>query len=164
MSRWDPWRELFLMPREISQLFNDDLGGAGSSAGTPTVYLPLDIRQTDSEFILEASVPGFAPEQIDVVAEQGTLTIRGERRMETEEQGRYLRRERRQSSFLRQLSLPSEVNESEITAHFENGILRVRIPRVTAPAPTRIKVEVGAGAAALEAAPPSAVESSSQPA
>ncbi|MGC1184842.1 MAG: Hsp20/alpha crystallin family protein [Candidatus Dormiibacterota bacterium] len=150
MTRWDPWRELFVVPLEMTQFFNPGLAFTGAREQAPTTYLPLDVRQTDSEFVLEASVPGFAAEDIEVVAEKGTLTIRGERKSDEELAGRYLRRERRQSSFVRQLTLPAEVRESEITARFVNGVLTVRVPRVEAPAPTRIKVEAGAEAPALE--------------
>lgn len=146
MTRWDPWRDLFVVPREMTQF----LSGVAAKDAAPTTYLPLDVRQTDTEFVLEASVPGFKPEDIEVVAEQGTLTIRGERKVEEQVEGRYLRRERRQFSFVRQLSLPTDVRDSEISASFVNGVLTIRLPRVEAPAPTRIKVEVGASAPAIE--------------
>ncbi|MGH7759438.1 MAG: Hsp20/alpha crystallin family protein, partial [Candidatus Dormibacteria bacterium] len=76
MTRWDPWRDLFAVTREANQLWNHGLyQGAGDSA--PAVYLPLDIRQTDREYLVEASAPGFTPEQVEVVADGGVLTIRG---------------------------------------------------------------------------------------
>jgi HSP20 family protein len=151
MTRWDPWRDLLVVPRDLTQLFSPELSGASARETAPTANLPLDIRQTDTEFVLEASVPGFKPEDIEVVAEQGNLTIHGERKVEGQVEGRYLRRERRQLSFARQLSLPTDVREGAITASFVNGVLTVRVPRVAAPAPTRIKVEIGAPASAIAA-------------
>jgi HSP20 family protein len=151
MTNWDPWRDLFGFPREVSQLWNGPASGIGASNSAPALYLPLDIRQTEKEFILEASVPGFSPDGIEVVAEHGILTIRGERKVEAETEGRYLRRERRQLSFFRQISLPQDVSENEISANFVNGVLTVRVPRVETPAPRRVKIEVGSNPATLEA-------------
>ncbi|MGH7643416.1 MAG: Hsp20/alpha crystallin family protein [Candidatus Dormibacteria bacterium] len=118
----------------------------------PAVHLPVDIRQTDTEYILEASVPGFTPEGIEVVSENGVLTIRGRRKVGGEPEVRYLRQERRQFSFFRQVLLPQEVREAEIRAHFVDGVLSVRIPRVETAAPRRVKIEVGSPPAALETA------------
>ena len=151
MTRWDPWRDLLVVPREMTQFFNTGLASTSAREQVPTAYLPLDIRQTESAFVLEASVPGFQAEDLEVVVEKGTLTIRGERKTEEEVDGRYLRRERRQSSLVRQLTLPAEVREGEITASFVNGVLTVRVPRFEAPAPTRIKIEAGADAPVLDA-------------
>lgn len=151
MINWDPWRDLFGLPREMSQWLNEQTTALSTGETAPSVYLPLDIRQTDGEFILEASVAGFDPKDIQVVAEQGVLTIRGEHKSETQQEGRYLRRERRQVSFFRQISLPQEVHEDDIRASFENGVLTVRIPRAEVPAPRRVNIEVNSGAKTLEA-------------
>lgn len=159
MTGWDPWRDLFVASREIDQVISHGGSGGLGSQTAPAVYLPLDIRQTKDEFVLEASVAGFTPDEIEVVSDHGTLTIRGARKVETHSEGRYLRRERRQLSFFRQISLPAEVRESEISATFLNGVLSVRVPRVGAPAPIRIKVEAGSATPALDDAAPALAES-----
>jgi HSP20 family protein len=150
MARWDPWSDLFNLQNEMTRWANEAFGTApGLTAGgdgrrlsgtAPTTYLPLDIRQKDGEFLIEASVPGFKPEEVEITADQGVLTIRGERKIEREEQGTYLRRERGMYSVVRQLTLPADVKEDEISAAFKDGVLTVRIPRVAAPTPRRIPV------------------------
>lgn len=161
MARWDPWSDLFNMQSEMTRWVNEAFGtGPYLTAGTPagarnlaaaaqTVYLPLDIKQTDKEFVIEASVPGFGPEEVEITADQGVLTIRGERKLETQsdDKSTYLRRERAAYSFVRQLTLPSDVRESEISASFLNGVLTLHLPRVEAPAPRRIAVTAGPAAA-----------------
>ena len=142
MTGWEAWRELLFASPEITPYRSDGWNTTELRGTAPAVYLPLDVRQTEKEFVLEASVPGFNPEEIEVVSDQGTLTIRGERKVEALPEGRYLRRERRQLSFFRQLKLPTEVRAGEISARFVNGVLTIRIPRVEAPAPTRVKIEV----------------------
>jgi HSP20 family protein len=138
MVRWDPWSDVFNLHSDVSRLMNDTRGGGVHSG---TAALPVDIRQTDGEFLVEASVPGFAPEEVEVTLDRGVLTIRGEHRTESETEGRYLRRERSQHSFFRQLSLPKEVRADGITASFGNGVLTVRVPRIEAPAPRRIQID-----------------------
>lgn len=150
MARWDPWSDLFNLQNEMSRWVNEVFGGSpvlGPSMGrittgvSPMAHLPLDIRQTDKEFLVEASVPGFTPEEVEVTADQGILTLRGEHKVdESEKEGTYLRRERGEYSFLRQLTLPADVKEGEITATFANGVLKVHLPRIEAVPPRRIQV------------------------
>jgi HSP20 family protein len=159
MARWDPWSDLFNLQNEMSRWVNEAFGsgqmvtpvGVGTRSLTttaPTAYLPLDIRQKDNEFVIEASVPGFKPEEVEITADQGVLTIRGERKVEhsEENEGTYLRRERANYSVIRQLTLPNDVKEDEIRATFTNGVLTVTIPREAAPAPRRIPVSSGEAA------------------
>ncbi|NNM97572.1 MAG: Hsp20/alpha crystallin family protein [Candidatus Dormibacteraeota bacterium] len=160
MARWDPWSDLFNMQNEMNRWVSEAFGSGpylttttpvGSrnlAAAAQTVYLPLDIKQTDKEFVIEASVPGFTPEEVEVTADQGVLTIRGERKLESDSdvKSTYLRRERAVYSFVRQLTLPVDVKESEISAGFLNGVLTLHLPRVEAPAPRRIAVTAGPAA------------------
>lgn len=108
--------------------------------------LPVDIRQTENEFLIEASVPGFTPDQVEVTFDDGVLTIRGQRSEQREEKdGQYVRRERRQASVYRQIALPAEVRADEIAAGFENGVLRITVPRAQKAQPKRIPVTAPSG-------------------
>ena len=153
MTGWDPSRDWVTLPREMTHLLNEVSTRTGARGIAPAVFLPLVIRQIATELALEASIPGFSPEEIEVVSEHGVLPIRGERKVEAQPESCYLRRERRQLSFCRQFALPQEVREREITAGFVNGVLSIRVPRVEAPATARIKVEMGSTAPAPEVAP-----------
>ena len=138
LTRWNPWSELFSLQDQMDQLFN-----AGRAADAPS-RLAIDIRQTAEAFTIEASVPGFAPEDVEVTVDQGVLTIKGTRKQESEDRrDGWIRRERRQSSVFRQLGLPAEVRESEISATFANGVLTVTVPRTQKAEPKRIAVSAG---------------------
>lgn len=155
MTGWDPWSDMFNLEGELTRFVNESYGIGPAVAygrGAGPSLLPLDIRQTEGEFVLEASVPGFTPEEVEVTWDEGILTIRGERKTETAYEGRYLRRERRQQSFWRQLTLPHEVKYDQINAVFTNGVLTIRIPRVAALAPKKIPVAISASKPLLEAA------------
>ena len=142
LTRWNPWGELFSLHDQMDQLFNEAFGRTlMPSRSTETAHLPLDIRQTDEAFFIEASVPGFRPEDVEVTLDENVLTIRGTRSFESEDgKGGYVRRERSVSSVYRQVGLPAEVRAEEITASFENGVLTVTVPRAQRAQPKRIPV------------------------
>lgn len=151
VTRWNPWGELFSLHDQMDQLFNEAFGGFSgprrNGGGEKTLTLPIDIRQTDEAYVLEASVPGFKPEDVEVTLDQNVLTIQGTQRQETEEQkGGWVRRERRTGSFHRQVVLPAEVRADEISASFEHGVLTVTVPRAQRAQPKRIPVAPGAPA------------------
>jgi HSP20 family protein len=125
-----------------------------------TFRAPLDVQRTEGGYRLQAALPGFKPEDVDVTLEQGTLTITA-RRSEDEEtrQGRYLRREVFSGSYRRRLALPAEVTAEDITATLENGVLTVDVKH--APESRAVKIPV-APAALPEPAQP--VEQTEQPA
>lgn len=143
LVRWNPWSDLFSLHDQMDQLFGQVFGDQAAPRTGATEYsnLPVDIRQTDDAFLIEASVPGFTPEQVEVTFEDGVLTIRGERSNETEtSQKGYVRRERRMSSVFRQIGLPADVRSDDISATFENGVLTVTVPRMEKAQPKRIPV------------------------
>ncbi len=149
MSRWDPWTDLFTIQNEVERLLNGGWSGGASAAAVAgsrpqAVSLPLDIRQTDQAFVIEASVPGFRPEQVEITVEQGILTIQGQRPQEEPKDGVYLRRERGLQAFFRQLTLPGDVREEGIAARFEHGVLTVTVPRAESAQPRRIQVQSSA--------------------
>ncbi|MHB8719101.1 MAG: Hsp20/alpha crystallin family protein [Candidatus Dormibacteria bacterium] len=148
LVRWNPWGDLFSLQSQMDQLFQAMSGNAETAPGETDRYnLPVDIRQTDEAFIIEASVPGFAPEDVEVTVESNVLTIKGTHRTESESNaGGYVRRERRTGSMYRQIALPAEVRSEDITASFTNGVLAVTVPRVQKAAPKRIPVSAGSSA------------------
>jgi HSP20 family protein len=120
------------------------------TASVPSAGLPLDIRQTDDAYVIEASVPGFAPEQVQVTVDRNWLVIHADRNQESEStEGGYVRRERRSASMHRRLALPEEVDVERISASFSNGELAITVPRSARPEPRRVPVVAADGAAAL---------------
>ena len=113
----------------------------GTSAWIP----PVDVRESDSELALVFEIPGVSPDQIDVTTDNGVLTVRGEKREERKEgnEQQYHLVERVYGSFSRSFQLPKNLDESKIDAHFENGVLTVRIPKAALPQPKKIQVKAG---------------------
>jgi HSP20 family protein len=113
-------------------------------ATTSLSPLPLDIRQTDDAYVIEASVPGFSPEQVQVTVDQNWLVIHADRTQEAEAtEGGWLRRERRSASVHRRLALPEEADVEHISASFVNGELAITVPRSPKAQPRRVPVTAG---------------------
>ena len=147
LVRWNPWSDLFSLHNQMDQIFHANSPDAESRERTEQFTLPVDIRQSDDAFVIEASVPGFAPDDVEVTFENGVLSIKGTHREETERSDNgYVRRERRIGSVYRQIGLPAEVRADEISASFHNGVLTVSVPRAQKAQPKRIPVTAGAPA------------------
>ena len=90
---------------------------------------------------VEASLPGFKPEDVEVTVENGTLSIQARSEAETREgQGESLVTEIRRGSVSRTISLPAGLEPDKATATFEHGILKLRIPKAEAVKPRQIRI------------------------
>jgi HSP20 family protein len=135
---------LFSLRREMDRLFDDTFGRAasGASAWNPAV----DVREEQDAFVFDLELPGIAPEAVEVTADNGVLSVSGEKRSGSErDESRWHIVERTQGSFRRTFQLPQNVNEEDIDANFENGVLTVRVPKAEVPKPKRIAVRANAG-------------------
>ena len=104
-----------------------------------TVMPSVDIYEDGNEIVLKADLPGIDKKDLDVNIGDSFLTVSGERKKEeTVEKGNYHRYERSHGSFFRRFELPSDIDTEKIKAHFENGVLEVRLPK-SAEAKSRTK-------------------------
>lgn len=130
----------FGLRREIDRLFEDTFGrGNEMTSWTPAV----DIRESDKELSLEVELPGIRPEEVEITAENGVLTVRGEKRNERkegDEDSRYHMVERSYGSFIRSFQLPKGLDETKIEADYNDGILSVHIPKTALPQPRKIQI------------------------
>jgi len=131
---------IFGLRREIDRLFEDTFGREGGTF-TPAV----DIKENEQEIHLEVELPGLKPENVEVIAENGVLTIRGEKQSERKEgeDTRYQVIERTYGTFVRTFQLPQGVDEDQIKGEFQNGVLTVTIPKAALPQPKRIQISGG---------------------
>ncbi|HSE65989.1 MAG TPA: Hsp20/alpha crystallin family protein [Gemmatimonadales bacterium] len=131
----------FALRRQIDRLLEDTLGHGRAGQGD---WVPaVDICETEGELTFSVELAGVRPEDVEVTAEEGILTIHGARTAERSEgeDERYHLVERSYGSFLRRFQLPQGVDADKIEADVKEGVLRVRIPRMALPAPKRIQVK-----------------------
>lgn len=128
---------IFGLRREIDRLFEDTFARDGNSF-TPAV----DIKENDKGIRLELELAGLKPDDVEISAENGVLSIRGEKRAERKEgdETRYQVVERTYGTFMRTFQLPQGVDEDQIKAEFENGVLTIHIPKAALPQPKRIQI------------------------
>ena len=114
--------------------------GGGEGRGGPSI----DVYEEGDDLVVEAHLAGFKPEDLDVRAERGVLTIGGGTESEAERAGRnYLLRERRTGRFSRSLQLPAAYEADPSEATFEQGLLRLVFPKAEEAKPRRIQVSGG---------------------
>ncbi len=104
--------------------------------------IDLDLYQTDNDVVVEASIPGIDPDDINISVAGEVLTIKGEVKNETESKNAdYHIKERRYGSFSRSISLPTQVVADKANAEFKNGILKLTLPKAEEVKPKTITVK-----------------------
>jgi HSP20 family protein len=142
IERWDPFREAISLRDAMNALLQDSFvrPGAGPAHGGATA-LPLDVRETENEFVIQASLPGVKPDDVQITVHGETVTIRGETKSEADKKGeQWHLRERRLGAFQRSLALTSPVDSEKAQAHFEHGVLTLTLPKSEAAKPRQIKI------------------------
>ena len=106
----------------------------------------LEVNETDKAWTVSAELPGLDEKDVQVSLENQVLTISGEKKSETTDRsGAYYRSERSYGAFHRQIALPEQVDEEQISAAFKNGVLTVTLPRQQAALPAAKKINIKRG-------------------
>lgn len=137
--RWtDPFQEFAQLQNSINRVFSDH----ARQAWVP----PVDIFQNgNKEVVLKAELPDMNREDIDITVENGTLTLKGEKKFSAEaKEEQFHRIERRYGAFTRAFSLPETVDAAKVAADYKNGVLTITLPLREEAKPRQIKVEVAA--------------------
>lgn len=133
---------------QINSIFDDafrgglpDVFGAGAEGG---LFRPnLDIRESDKDYTVTLEMPGVSKDDVDVEVRGDALIVRGEKKNEeSHEEGQYQYTERSYGSFQRALTLPEDADSENIQAKFDNGVLKITLPRREVGGGERQKVEV----------------------
>jgi HSP20 family protein len=105
----------------------------------------VDIKENDNEIRLDLELPGLKPEDVEITAENGMLTVRGEKQVERKEgdESRFQIVERAYGTFMRTFQLPQGIDADQIKAEFNNGVLSLHIPKAALPQPKRIEISAG---------------------
>ncbi len=149
MVRWDPFREFAQLQEQLNRAFSSaysrgasDEGLMASGAWMP----PVDIYQNgDHELVLKAELPDMKREDIEITVDNGTLTIKGEKKLDADvKEEQFHRIERRYGTFSRSFSLPPMVDPGKVGAEYKNGVLTVKLPLREEAKPRQIKVDVAA--------------------
>jgi len=147
LKRWNQLRELEALQHGLSSLFGrpPTLGAEGQEEqiAVPEWAPLVDISEDDQEYLIKAELPDVKREDVKVTAEEGTLTIMGERKFAKEEKGKkYHRVERAYGSFGRSFSLPDDASPAKVSAEFKDGLLTVHLVKTEKAKPQQVEVKV----------------------
>ena len=140
LVRWDPTRELASMEVDRLNRMFSDLWSEGLGRGWMP---PVDIYETEGhELVLKAELPDMKREDIDITFENSVLTLKGERKLDSEvSRDRFQRVERHHGSFSRSFTLPATVDATRIKAAYKDGVLTIRLPQRDEVKPKQIAIE-----------------------
>lgn len=131
LERWRP--SLDIVPWRYFRMPSD-----GERGWTPA----LDVFEKRGNFIIKAELPGIREEDIDLSIAGDTLTIKGEKKSENEiDEDDYYHVERLYGSFMRSISLPSNIDTDKIEAKYEDGVLEISLPKTAGIKPKKVKIE-----------------------
>ncbi len=140
--RYTPFADFENFPSGL-KLFQDSVNRFLTEPNGRPWVPAVDIQETENELIVKADVPDVEMKDIDVRMENGTLTIRGERKFEAKKnEGGWHRVERSYGTFERAFALPETVDPEAVKADYKNGVLTVTLPKKEVAKPRQIKVQV----------------------
>ncbi len=149
LTRWNPLREMEEMQRRMASLLDwSPLRRSSLTTQDENITVPewaplVDIAEDNKEYLIKVELPEVNKEDVKVTVERGTLTISGERKAESEENGRkFHRMERFYGRFERNFAVPDDADAGNVKAEFKDGVLSVHLAKHEAAKPKQIEVKV----------------------
>ncbi len=149
ITRWSPvtltpMRDVFSIQDEVNRLFDSFFTRAPLRGDLAPVFTPaVDIEETGDEFVLRVDLPGMSQKDVKVSLMGDTLTIRGERKQESDRKdGNMHRIERVYGSFERSFQLGTPVRGDKVKAQYHEGVLEIHVPKAEEAKPREIDVQV----------------------
>ncbi|HYH25139.1 MAG TPA: Hsp20/alpha crystallin family protein [Blastococcus sp.] len=134
VAGWDPFRELDELTQRVNSLWEANVGG-DLHGWAPQA----DVEETDDAYVVEIDLPGVKRDDIDIQLTDRQLTVSGEIK-EKERTGILRRRTRRVGQFQYTVTLPADVDADKVSAHLDEGVLTVRVPKPEQAKPRRIQI------------------------
>ena len=135
MQRIDPFREF----RKLDEMLSRAWQGDGDGHVERRWAIPIDLTQDGDDVVLRATIPGVAPEDIDVTIEDGVLTINAETPSDSDNS--FIIRERRAGKLYRALRLPNTLDVGKAESDYRHGVLTLTFPKVEAVKARRLEIK-----------------------
>jgi HSP20 family protein len=138
-------RDFSTLQDRMNRIFRESFNPESPEEAVTTANFapPVDVYEDEHNITLKIEVPGIDEKDINVSIENNTLTVRGERRFEKDEKEENFHRvERMYGSFTRSFTMPNTVDPEEVSAHYEKGVLKIRLAKKAEAKPKLIKVNV----------------------
>ena len=144
-TRWSPWSdvqsEFGRLQNEMNSLFGRYRGANGRSFAQES-FPALNIWENDDQLFVEAELPGMEMNDLEIYVNGGNqLSIKGERKLPSSNEGTWHRRERGYGKFARVIEIPHLVDADKVQASFKHGVLTITLPKQEASKPRKIEVK-----------------------
>lgn len=149
MVRWEPFHNVMSVQDRMNRIFDEAFRGQRGGAEDDWALggnwaPPVDIFEHEGNIVLRAELPGVSPEDVDIRVENNVLSLRGERKFDSEvKREDFHRVERAYGSFSRSFTLPNVVDTEKIQAEYKDGVLQVTLPQKEEAKPKQISIAVG---------------------
>lgn len=139
---WEPFGMATPLREAVNRLFEDSFISPARLDPMLARGLPVDVFESEGEYIIEASLPGVKPEDLEVTATEETISIRAAIKHETRDttKGTYIRRERQEGEVYRSVTLRTPIDPAKVSASFEHGVLRLTAPKSELAKPRHVTV------------------------
>ncbi len=138
---WDPFDLLSDVQHDLNRVFDRSL--RGQNGWTRSFRPDLEVREEKDRFVVHADLPGMKKEDLSISVEGTYLTLRGERKEETESKEKgYRYSERFFGTFSRTIELPTEIDAQKVKAAYKDGVLEIQLPKSESAKPKQIDIEV----------------------
>ena len=141
LNRRDPFQEMTTLRDAMNQLLAESF--VRSRGWTGSSQIPLDLYETENEYVAKLAVPGLKPDNFEITMQQNVLLIKGHTQAEQQEGVRYHVQEQRFGDFNRTIQFPTPVDAEKIQASLADGLLTIHVPKAEAARPKRITVKAG---------------------
>lgn len=143
LVRYRPARDMLTFQDEVNRMIDSFFKPTPADVTGGNWIPAVDVRETETDFIVRSELPGVSKDDIKINLVNNTLTIRGDKKQETEEKkGNWHHLERVFGTFERALTLPASVQPDKIKARFTDGVLEITVPKAEAARTREIKIEL----------------------
>jgi len=139
LNRWGSLQETTTLRDAMNQLLAESV--VRSRGWTSSSQIPLDLYETENEYVAKLAVPGLKPDNFDITMQQNVLTIKGHTQAEQQQGMRYHVQEQRFGDFNRTIQFPTPIDAEKIQASLADGLLTIHVPKAEAAKPKRITVK-----------------------
>lgn len=148
LVRWNPWREIDTLQRQINRLFDEDLVPATGWVRNFSFVPAAELSETEDAIQLKLELPGIEAKDLDVQVTENAVSIVGERKQETKtDENGTTRSEFHYGKFQRVIPLPARIQNTNVTAEYKDGILNLTLPKTEAEKNKVVKVNLNQAAA-----------------
>jgi HSP20 family protein len=143
LTVYDPIDRIFNLREDFDDIVRDFFTGFSNISIGRGVYPLLDIKEDKEKFIIDIEVPGIDKNDLKISIKKNNLVVQGEKKEEKKkEEESYLRVERSYGNFMRSVNLPAEVDQSQITAQYKNGVLKITLPKIQKEKAKEVEIKI----------------------